>query len=101
MSRFDLGAIFEGGWAAHKALNFAMSLNDEFGLGVGVLLTLVGMMLHWRMPHERIAIEELMKDGRLSEGEGRRRLRTYRICAPIATTAGFLLLLAQVLVLAE
>lgn len=80
------------------ATNFSLSLNYEIALGAAALLTIMGMALHWRLPQERIAIEEQMKDGKLTEDEGRHRLRVYGFCASLATIAGVGMLLAELLV---
>lgn len=90
--------LLPAGSATAVATHFSLSLNYEIALGAAVMLTIVGMLLHWRLPQERIAIEEQMKDGKLTEDEGRRRLRIYGFCASLSTIAGVGMLLAELLV---
>lgn len=90
------GFLAEGA-AAAVATHFSLSLNYEIALGAAVTLTIIGMLLHWRLPQERIAIEEQMKDGKLTEDEGRHRLRIYGFCALLSTIAGVGMLLAELL----
>jgi hypothetical protein len=82
-------------------VSFSLPLGHEVMLGAAVLLTLVGMLLHWWLPQERISIEELIKDGKLTEAEGRRRLRVFHVFAPLATIAGVATLLGELVSLAE
>ncbi len=67
---------------------------DEAGIGAAILLTLTGMVLHWHLPRHRMSTEEHMKDGKLTEVEARRQIRFYSWCAPIATVAGVVVLIA-------
>ena len=67
---------------------------DEAGIGAAILLTLTGMMLHWHLPRHRMSMEERMKDGKMTEDEARRQIRFYSWCAPIATVAGVVVLIA-------
>lgn len=67
---------------------------DEIGIGAAILLTLVGMILHWHLPRHRMSTEERMKDGKITEEEARRQLRFYSWCAPIATVLGIVVLVA-------
>lgn len=67
---------------------------DEAGIIAAILLTVTGMILHWHLPRHRMETEERMKDGKLTEDEARRQIRFYGWCAPIATGAGVLVLLA-------
>lgn len=85
------------GSPAIVATHFSFSLNYEIALGAAVMLTIIGMLLHWRLPQERIAIEEQMKDGKLTEDQGRNRLRIYGFCASLSTIAGVGMLLAELL----
>ena len=66
-------------------LQFAMPLQQEFGLAVAMVLTFVGMVMHWRLPQQRMAMEERIKDGKLTEGQARRRLQVFNWCAPAVT----------------
>ncbi|MSU51050.1 MAG: hypothetical protein EXS37_18500 [Opitutus sp.] len=61
---------------------------SEFGVASAILLAVIGMVLHWRMPQHRMSMEERMKDGDISEDEARRRIRFYAWGAPVATILG-------------
>jgi hypothetical protein len=67
---------------------------DQVGIGAAILLTVTGMILHWHLPRHRMSMEERMKDGKMTEEESRRQIRFYALCAPIATVAGVLVLIA-------
>ena len=67
---------------------------DEAGIGAAIILTITGMVLHWHLPRHRMSMEERMKDGQMTEEEARRQIRFYSWCAPIATVAGVLVLIA-------
>lgn len=67
---------------------------DEMGVGAAILLTMVGVALHWRLPGLRMSAEEHVKDGKMTEGEARRRVRFYSRCAPIVTLIGVSVLIA-------
>lgn len=67
---------------------------DQAGIGAAILLTLTGMALHWHLPRHRMSMEERMKDGKMTEEEARRQMRFYGWCAPIATVAGVVVLVA-------
>jgi hypothetical protein len=65
------------------------------------VLTFVGMVLHWQLPRQRMAMEERMKDGKLTEMQARRRLKIFHWCAPVVTLTGIALLLGTMLAFAE
>ena len=67
---------------------------DQAGIGAAILLTLIGMVLHWHLPRHRMSMEERMKDGKMTEEEARRQIRFYGWCAPIATVAGIVVMVA-------
>jgi hypothetical protein len=90
------GLLTEGAGTV-VAPHFLLSLNYEIALGAAVMLTIVGVLLHWRLPQERIAIEEQMKDGKLTEADGRRRLRIFGLCASLSTIAGVGMILVELL----
>ncbi len=83
------------------ALQFAMPLQQEFGLAIAMVLTFVGMVLHWQVPRQRMAMEERMKDGKMTEMQARRRLKIFNWCAPAVTLTGIALLLGTMLAFAE
>lgn len=66
---------------------------DEMGITAAILLAIIGMVLHWRMPRHRMSVEEQVKDGDLSEDEARRQIRFYSVCAPLVTMLGIVVLL--------
>lgn len=55
---------------------------------VGALLMLLGIYLQWRLPHERMTVEELAKERRLTEEQGRRRIRLIRWSSRLAVLLG-------------
>ncbi len=67
---------------------------DEAGIGAAIVLTMVGTALHWHLPRHRMSMEERMKDGKMTEEEANRQIRFLSLCAPIATVAGVLVLVA-------
>ena len=67
---------------------------DEIGVGAAILLMLTGMVLHWHAPRLRMSLEELMKDGKVTDQEAQRQIRFSHWCESIATVAGILVLLA-------
>ena len=82
-------------------LQFAMPIQQEFGFAVAMVLTFLGMVLHWQLPRQRMAMEERMKDGKLTEMQARRRLKIFHWCAPAVTLTGIVLLLGTMLAFAE
>jgi hypothetical protein len=71
----------------------AVKIFDEFGIAAAILMSVIGMVLHWRMPRHRMSVEERVKDGILTQEEGRRQIRFYQWCAPISTAIGIFVLL--------
>ena len=65
---------------------------SEAGLAVALVLTLVGVALHWNQPRHRMSLEELVKDGKVTADEARRQILFYERFAPVATMLGILLL---------
>jgi hypothetical protein len=67
---------------------------DEAGIGAAILLTMIGVVLHWHLPQHRTSLEERMKDNKLTDEEARRQLRFYSWCASVATVLGVVVLIA-------
>jgi hypothetical protein len=82
-------------------LQLAMPLQQELGLAIAMVLTFLGMVMHWRLPRQRMAMEEQMKDGKMTEMQARRRLRLFNWFAPAVTLTGIALLLGAMLAFAE
>ena len=61
---------------------------DEMSVGAAILLTVLGMALHWQMPRRQMSYEERVKDGTMTEEEARKRIRFYMRSAPITTLLG-------------
>jgi hypothetical protein len=74
---------------------------DEMGVGAAILLTVLGMTLHWRLPGVRMSAEENVKDSKMTEEQAHRRLRFYTRCASIATLFGVGVLIAVMFDLAQ
>lgn len=66
---------------------------DQMGLGAAILLTVVGTILHWRLPELRMSAEESVKDSKMTEEQARRQIRFYTRCATVATFVGVAVLL--------
>jgi hypothetical protein len=93
-------SLLETTWQLLAALP-VLPVKEEVGLGVAAFLTFVGMGLHWALPRQRMAAEELMKDGKLTEEQANRRIKIIAICAPTLTISGVLLLLTVLLYFAQ
>lgn len=63
-------------------------LVDELGVTVSILLTVAGLALHLYLPRHRMAVEERVKDSKMTEAEARRQVRFYERCAPTVTLLG-------------
>jgi len=81
-------------WHPPVVAQTTLRVFDEMGVGAAILLTMVGMALHWRLPTVRMSAEEHVKDGKLTEQQARRRIRFYARCAPLATILGVGVLIA-------
>ena len=55
---------------------------------VGVVLMLIGVYLRWRLPHERMAVEEYAKERRMTEQQARCRVQLIRFGGPISVLLG-------------
>jgi hypothetical protein len=91
---FALTQIFP---LAAMVVDPAMSMLDEFGVGLAIALTVAGVTMHWRLPRQRMSIEERVKDGKLSEEAAQRWIKIYGWCAPTATVLGVLVLVLTML----
>ena len=83
------------------AVQFAMPMQQEVGLAIAMILTFCGMVLHWQLPRQRIAMEERMKDGKVTALQARRRLQLFNWFAPTVTLVGIALLLGTMLAFTE
>lgn len=70
----------------------AASLLDEASVALAILLTLLGVMLHFYQPRHQMSVEERVKDNKMTEDEARRQIRFYKICAPCVTMLGVVFL---------
>ena len=70
---------------------------DAGGLTAALVLTVIGMTLHWYQPSHRMSLEERVKDGKITADEARRQIMFYNRFAPVATLLG-VIVLAVVLV---
>ena len=62
------------------------------GLMAALVLTVIGMSLHWYQPNHRMGLEERVKDGKITAEEARRQILFYTRFAPVATLLGVILL---------
>src|SRR2546430_1308407 len=79
------------------AWDFSARTLEELGFTIAVLMTALGLGLQWQVPRKRMEMEELVKDGKVTEQEAKRRVRFFSICAPIATVAGVGMLIGVLL----
>jgi len=68
-------------------------LLDQMGVAAAILLTVLGVVMHWHLPRQQMSMEERVKDGKISEDQARREIRFYTRCAPIATLLGVVVLM--------
>ena len=73
---------------------------EELGLGIAIVLTLIGTVLHWQLPRKRMSFEERVKDNEMTPEQAERWIRFYTFCAPAATFGGVGVLLVVLLGLA-
>jgi len=66
---------------------------NEAGLVAAVVLTIVGIILQWQLPRQRMTAEERMKDGRMTETEANRRITFFRHASTVVTGLGVILLI--------
>jgi hypothetical protein len=71
--------------AAPKAFN-------EAGVAAAIVLTAIGMILHWYQPQHRMHLEERVKDGKVTGDEARRQIMFYNRFAPLTTLLGVIVL---------
>lgn len=70
---------------------------EEIGLAIAVLLTLLGTWLNWKLPRQRMSLEERVKDNEMTEEQAARWIKFYSICAPLVTFSGIAILAAVLL----
>jgi|SRR4051812_16535032 hypothetical protein len=83
------------------AVEFSTRTLEELGFAIAGAMTGLGVLLQWQLPRQRMETEELIKDGKMTESEAKRRLRFFSICAPVATVAGIGMLIAVLMEFAE
>lgn len=69
------------------------NFNEEVSFLLGAALTVLGTMLQWQVPRQRMSAEERMKDGKLTEAQAARRIRFYTLSAPVLTVIGGVLMI--------
>lgn len=57
----------------------------------GVIFMLLGAYLRWRLPYERMAVEEYEKERRMTEEQARQRVKLIRYAGPISVLIGLAL----------
>jgi hypothetical protein len=65
---------------------------NEAGVAAAIVLTAIGMVLHWYQPQHRMHLEERVKDGKISSAEAHRQIVFYNRFAPVATLLGVVVL---------
>jgi hypothetical protein len=70
----------------------AVQFIEGIGVMAAIFLSLVGMVLHWQAPRHRMAVEERIKDGKITPDEAQRQMRFYARLAPLVTAMGILVL---------
>jgi hypothetical protein len=74
---------------------------QEVCLSLAILITLVGVWLHWHMHHYRMGAEEAIKERKLSADQVDRRLMILKHAANTLTIVGMILLVLTITVMAE
>lgn len=72
------------------------SLSTDVALAIGAALALAGVFLRARHSHFAMQAEEWMKEGRLTEAQGRRRLFLLTLCGQTAILVGLAICVAVV-----
>lgn len=80
------------------ALSFSHpTFTQEAMIIVATVITLVGTRLSWGASRYRMSIEERAKDGKLTEDQARRRIRTMDVSGPMVIVLGVTLLVYALL----
>ena len=70
----------------------ATKVFNEAGVAAAIVLTAIGMLLHWYQPQHRIELEEKVKDGKITDDEARRQIIFFNRFAPVTTLLGVVVL---------
>ena len=85
------------GWLA--IFSFSQpTFTQEAMIIVATVITLVGTRLSWGATRYRMSVEERAKDGKLTEEQARRRIRTMDASGPTVIVVGVALLAYALLV---
>lgn len=69
------------------------AINEEVGFLLGAALLVIGTLLQWQAPRQRMSAEERKKDGKLTEQQAVRMNRFYTVSGPLLTLAGATLMI--------
>lgn len=72
---------------------FQPSVSQEFALGGAALVTLLGVWMCWGAPRYRMALEERVKDGKITADDAARKIQRSQWTGPCVTIIGVALLL--------
>ena len=73
------------------------SLLREIILGMGILVTLVGVYHCWHAPSYRMSIEERAKDGKMTDAEAHRSIQRLNWFGPMVVLGGMAVISLAVL----
>ncbi|MBI5768606.1 MAG: hypothetical protein HZA93_12480 [Verrucomicrobia bacterium] len=79
-------------WECSPTWLAVAKLVNELGLGIAVVLTIIGIAMHWHLPNHRMSMEERAKDGKMTEDEAGRRVKLFGRCALVTTLTGMTVL---------
>ena len=70
----------------------AVVLSQELALGFAAVVTLFGVQCCWQSTNDRMAIEERVKDGHLTEEQARRKIQQLTWSGPAIVLTGLAML---------
>jgi hypothetical protein len=72
---------------------FQPTVSQEIALGAAAAVTLVGVWMCWGAPRYRMALEERVKDGKITADDAGRKIQRSQWIGPCVTIIGVTLLL--------
>ncbi len=74
---------------------------DEAGVLIAILITVVGILLRIYLANHRIAVEEHIKNNKMTDTEARRQIKFYETCSYWVTLLAMGLLILVVIDMAQ
>lgn len=79
-------------WLGETLAELPARMLDEGGIVAALLLSVGGIALRLYAPHRQMAVEELVKDGKLTPDEARRQMRFLERAALVVPLLGVVIL---------